>query len=196
MDHYNNYNLMRLLTESEQSFLKGFEWYWQGRRGGVKIMQIDVHKKRQYFKDCDDRYNAKRRDIMNTVSRGEVPVEYKASEELPEERKYTLNDYTRPYIPPDIRLEIMESNLPLGKELFNAIDPMGDGLVEVGDRVEIRTSGHIFDRKCGRLTEKRKRQFYDQYECRVELDNGRMVILREDELTRVTVQLLQEEGNT
>jgi hypothetical protein len=191
------HKMFKQLTEAQREYLRHFEWYWDGRRGGVKkLTEGDPIKRMKFNKDCDSRYNAKRRDITyNQIKRGEMPVEYIAPEDGKTETKYTLNDYTRPYIPPDVRFEVMESNWSFGKELFNAIDPYGLGDAEVGDRVVIQTHGHCFNNKTGKLIEKRKRQYYEQYECKVEMDNGKIVILREDEMSKIIANLVKGERN-
>jgi len=179
-------------------YSKAFKWFWDGMRGAVSMLTKDKTMTKKLLKDCDTRNNAKRRDVMGKLSRTDLDAEDYIIVDggfVPcYGKKYTLNDYTKPYIPPDICFEIMEDNRELGSELLNVIYPDGDGQVEVGDRVKVQTKGHTLNGKVGTLIEKRKRQYYNQFECKVELENSVTVILREDELSRATLEVVNNKG--
>lgn len=181
-------------------YAKAFNWFWDGRRGAVSLLTKDKDLTKKMLKDCDTRNNAKRRDVMGKLSRTDLDAEDYIVVDggfVPcYGKKYALNDYTKPYIPPDMCFEIMEDNRELGSELLNVIYPDGDGQVEVGDRVKVQTKGHSLNGKIGILVEKRQRQYYNQFECKVELENSVTVILREDELSRATLEVVNNKGDS
>jgi hypothetical protein len=175
------------LTKEEKLFKRRFEWFWDGRRGAVKELGLDG----KWYKDCDDRNNARRRDIMTRGNRDLDEQMMTESGVIPcYGRKYTLDDYIKAAVPPDVAFDILESNSSVGKEILNVIEPYGDGKVEAGDWVKIRTAGHVLNGKIGRLIHKRQRHLYEQFECKVVMNNGFTVILREDELTKMRPEVV------